>query len=93
MRCFFGSAVVAQMASVGGNKIWKKLVKANIKCKRGTERSDWHARVSDSVTQRKSVGNLKECDEKLRKKVGGVVGGRKTRCFVKVGNSLIRARD
>ncbi len=56
------------MASVGGNKIWRKLVKANSKCKRGTERSDWHARVSDSVTQRKSVGNLKEYDEKLMKR-------------------------
>ena len=46
----------------------EELVEANSKCKRGTERSDWHARVSDSVTQRKSVGNSKECDEKLMKR-------------------------
>ena len=35
---------------------WERMAEADKQCKRVSECSDWHARVSDSVTQIKSVG-------------------------------------
>ena len=62
MRRFLGQAKVVQRASVGGKRVWLEVSKADKKCKRVTERSDWHSRVSDSVKLKERVW-VKECDE------------------------------
>ena len=70
MRYFLEQAKGFQRASVGWEKGVVEVSKADKKCKRVAQRSDWHSRVSDSVKFKRECVGKGMCDGELVKRKG-----------------------